>query len=156
MKHIGFTLIELLATLAILGVLAFLALPLAENTVRRAKETELRSSLRELRSAIDRYKEAVDQGLIEREAGSSGYPPNLQVLVDGVDDAHSLDRRKMYFLRRIPRDPLNSGWTIAAEDSWGKRSYASDPESPQEGDDVYDVYSRATGVGLNGIPYREW
>ena len=55
---------------------------------------------------IDAYKEAADSGHIKMELGDSGYPPNLQVLVDGVEDIQSEKKVMMYFLRRVPRDPL--------------------------------------------------
>lgn len=152
----GFTLIELVVTVAIVAVLASIALPLAELAVKRTKEQELRSALREIRTAIDQYKVAVDQGRVRRSRDKSGYPPTLRELVDGVEDARSPDKKKIYFLRRIPRDPMSPDTTVAAEATWGLRSYASPPEEPRDGDDVYDVYSRSDGIGLNGVAYRQW
>ncbi|HEX7639062.1 MAG TPA: type II secretion system protein [Burkholderiaceae bacterium] len=151
----GFTLIELLVTLAILALLATVTLPVAQVEVQRHREEELRRSLRELRQAIDAYKLAYDQGRIAHAVGASGYPPTLEVLVDGVEDVRDPDRHRIRFLRRIPEDPMQTG-TEAERTSWGKRSYASDADDPQEGDDIYDVYTRSTGVGLNGIAYRRW
>ena len=145
----GFTLIELLITVAIVAVLASVALPLAETTVQRGKEQDLRRSLREIREAIDAYKRAYDEGAIEKKLGASGYPPTLQVLVDGVRDKRVPDETRIYFLRRVPRDPVSGG-------EWGLRSYASSAADPREGADVYDVYSLGEGAGLNGVPYREW
>jgi general secretion pathway protein G len=145
----GFTLIELVITVAIVALLASVALPLAETTVRRNHEQELRRSLREIREAIDAYKRAGDEGLIERKADASGYPPTLAALAEGVPDKKSPGERKLYFLRRVPRDPVSG-------EEWGLRSYASPLETPQKGDDVFDVYSRAEGNGFNGVPYREW
>ena len=145
----GFTLIELLITVAIVAVLASVAAPLAETTVQRGKEQELRRSLREMRTAIDAYKAAVDEGAIERKSGASGYPPSLAVLVEGVRDARSPDEKKLYFLRRIPLDPVSG-------EEWGLRSYASPADDPEEGADVYDVYSRSADAGLNGVSYKEW
>ena len=124
----GFTLIELVITVAIVGLLATAAMPLLELTVKRGKEAELRVSLREIRGALDAYKHAADQGLIEREADSSGYPPSLATLVDGVEDATSPDHRRLYFLRRIPRDPfadrLHAG-TVLALPNWNGARWLS-------------------------------
>lgn len=151
----GFTLIELVITLAILGVLASVALPLTEVAVARLKETELRRNLRDIRMAIDAYKQAVDEGRLPRAPGESGYPKKLEVLAEGAKDLKSPKGEMMYFLRRIPRDPFAED-SIAAGDTWGKRSYASPPQEPQEGEDVYDVYSRSGRTGLNGLRYRDW
>jgi general secretion pathway protein G len=115
----------------------------------------LRSALRQLREAIDAYKQASEDGHIARLADQSGYPHSLRVLVDGVEDARDPKKRKIYFLRRIPRDPMFPE-QIAAEQTWGLRSYASPPDNPRAGEDVYDVYSLSGANGLNGVPYREW
>jgi general secretion pathway protein G len=157
MSHIprGFTFVELLVTLAILGALASIALPLAEVSARRAKEAELRTALRQLRLAIDAYKRASDEGRIARTADGSGYPPRLSALVEGVRDAKSDREARIYFLRRLPRDPMADA-DLPAERTWFVRSYESPPGEPREGKDVYDVFSRSERVGLNGIRYNQW
>ncbi len=155
-RESGFTFIELAVTLAIMGVLAAVAVPMIELVSQRHKERELRTALSQIREAIDAYRRATDQGRIPVKIGDSGYPKSLNDLVDGVADAKSPQRQKMYFLRRLPRDPMHPDPTVAAADTWGKRSYASPPDAPQEGEDVFDVYSLANGKGINGIPYREW
>ncbi len=152
----GFTLIELMVTLAILGVLASIALPLAQVSVQRSKEQELRIALRDIRGAIDAYRRASDEGRIRKTAESTGYPATLAVLVEGVEDQRSPKRAKIFFLRRLPADPTFTEREAPPEQTWGKRSYASDADEPREGDDVYDVYSHSEKVGLNGVPYRKW
>jgi general secretion pathway protein G len=152
----GFTLIELVVTLAIVAMLSTIALPMAELTVQRGKEQELNTALRQIRSAIDAYKQAYDEGHIIKKVDESGYPPTLDILVKGVDDAQSQTERKLYFLRHLPRNPFVHDSNLSAAETWGKRCYASSADDPQEGDDVYDVYSPVPGTGINGIPYKEW
>ena len=148
--------IELVITLAIMGVLASVALPLAEVAVQRSKEQQLRAALREIREAIDAYKQAVDEQRIARASDQSGYPPTLRVLVDGAVDTKDPRGGKLYFLRRIPRDPMADDPEQPAEQSWAKRSFASPPDDPREGTDVFDVFSRSTRIGLDNVPYRLW
>lgn len=157
-RNRGFTLIELMISVAIIGLLSAIALPMGELVVQRHKEQELRLALREIRSAIDAYKLATEEGRITPSMLQSGYPPSLKTLVDGVVDESSPDKkRKIYFLRRIPRDPmsLEPGITLN-EATWGKRSYESSYDAPSEGDDVFDVYSLSTATGMNGIAYKDW
>ncbi len=151
----GFSLIELVATLAILALLAAAAFPVADLTSKRIKEQELRYTLRQMRDAIDAYKRAVDDGRVSRKVGDTGYPPTLDVLAAGVEDQRSPVKAKIYFLRRVPTDPMADPGVTGVE-SWGKRSYASPPNEPKSGDDVYDVYSLSPLKGINGVPYREW
>ncbi len=146
----GFTLIELVITVAIVAVLASIALPLHELVALRAKEQDLRRGLRDIREAIDAYKQASDEGRIEKRVGQSGYPARLDALVEGVVDQRSPRKERIYFLRRLPPDPL------VEDGRWGLRSYASPPDAPAEGEDVFDVYSLAPGAGINGRPYKEW
>lgn len=154
-RHAGFSLIEVVITVAIIGLLASVAAPLADTVLRRQKEQELKSALMNLRNAIDNYKDAADSGRIARSADESGYPKSLAELVEGVADKRSPTGDKIYFLRRIPRDPFAEPG-LPADQTWGLRSYASPPDNPQPGKDVFDVYSLADEMGMNGIPYRQW
>ena len=150
----GFTLVELLASAAIIGLLAMVAVPMVQTGVKRQKEHELRLALRDIRQAIDAYKLASAAGKIVLRPEDSGYPPSLGTLVEGVDDATRPGFR-LRFLRRIPRDPFQPA-TLKPAETWGKRSYESSAELPEEGVDLYDVYSKSPLTGLNSIAYREW
>jgi general secretion pathway protein G len=171
----GFTLIELLVTLTLVGLLALVAMPLAEVTAVRSKEAELRLSLRSIRVAIDAYKAASDAGEIPRETGESGYPPSLAVLATGVERrlrsggapvsagsgpaagaSSPAPAKRLYFLRRLPRDPFADDDSVPDEKTWQLRSYRSAPDRPEAGDDVFDVSSRSRRVGMNGVPYNTW
>jgi general secretion pathway protein G len=152
----GFTFIELMMTLAIMGVLVLVAVPMAQLSVQRDKERDLRLALAQIRDALDAYKRAADQGRVMVRLGESGYPKSLEDLVEGVPDQRSPSRQKMYFLRALPRDPMNPDVDRKAADTWVTRSYASPPDDPQAGEDVFDVYSSSDAVGLNGVPYKRW
>jgi general secretion pathway protein G len=150
----GYSLIELLAVTVVLLVLASAVMPLAKVTVQRAREAELRRSLREIRTAIDRYKDAADLQQIaatDLKAGAEGYPPTLEVLVEGVRANGDASGRKLKFLRRVPMDPM----THSAE--WGMRSYQDDADSTSwGGQNVYDVYTKSGGLALDGSKYVDW
>lgn len=150
----GFTFIELLIVSTILIILASAVMPLAKVANQRQKEGELRRSLREMRTAIDKFKDAVDMGLIpatELRTGSEGYPPDLETLVEGVTVANDASGRKLKFLRRIPIDPFTNS------SDWGRRAYQDRPDSfAWGGQNVYDVYTKSTGIALDGTKYRDW
>ena len=150
----GYTFIELLIVTTVLLILASAVMPLAQVTAQRQREAEARRALREMRTAIDAFKDAVDLGLIpttELEPGSEGYPPSLEILVEGISAANDASGRKLRFLRRIPIDPL-TGST-----DWGLRSYQDSPTSTSwGGENVFDVYTTSSGTALDGTKYEDW
>lgn len=155
-KTVGFTLIELLVTLVILSLLATAAAPVMQLSVKRSKEQELKRALWQIRDAIDAYKQAVDDGLILQSIDRSGYPKNLETLAEGVVNIKDPKKRKIYFLRQIPRDPFAKQDGLPAAETWRLRSYSSSFDQLQAGDDVYDVHSFSSELGLDKRPYSEW
>ena len=151
----GLTLIELVIAMAILAILAATVLPLSEVTVTRTKELELKRALRDIRTALDAYKVDYDKAVAEKKinatVGESGYPAELELLLEGNDWGGLYSYRKKY-LRRLPRDPFDT-----YGDGWGMRSYADEADSSVwGGEDVYDVYSQSDGIALDGTYYRDW
>jgi general secretion pathway protein G len=153
--HRGFTLIELVITLALIGLLAALAAPVAETMVRRSKEQDLKAALMQVRDAIDAYKDAADAGRVAKAATDSGYPANLEVLVNGVIDKGSATGAKIYFMRRVPRDPF-ADKSLPPGQTWALRSSDSPPDAPSSGKDLYDIHSLSDDKALDGTYYREW
>lgn len=150
----GYTFVELMVVGTMLLILASAILPLAKVTIQRQREVELHRTLRELRLAIDRYKDAADQGLIgstDLKAGSEGYPPDLDTLVEGVRVANDASGRKLKFLRRVPIDPMTKS------NAWGMRSYQDDTDATSwGGQNIFDVFTKSTGTALDGTKYKDW
>jgi general secretion pathway protein G len=153
-RNDGYSFVELLVVTTIILILASAVQPLARVTIQRQKESELRRVLRDMRDAIDKFKDAADQGMIpptELKAGSEGYPPDLDILVDGVSVANDASGRKLKFLRRVPTDPMTG------EAKWGLRAYQDKPDSTSwGGQNVFDVRSLSTATGLDGTKYKDW
>ena len=144
----GFTLVELIVAATILSILTLMALPLARITIQRERERQLRHALWEMRDAIDRYKDAADRGAFQIKADSNGYPPDLDTLVKGVEGQAA---KKTRFLRSIPVDPMTNS------KDWGLRSMQDDPDSDSwGGQNVFDVYTKSEGTGLDGTKYKDW
>jgi general secretion pathway protein G len=143
----GFTLIELIVATAIMVILTSMALPLARISIKREKERELRRDLWMMRDAIDRYKDAAERGGFQTKVGTEGYPPDLETLVKGVDS----NGKKIKFLRRIPVDPMTG------KDEWGMRSMQDESDSDSwGGQNVFDVFTKSDGTGLDGTKYKDW
>lgn len=147
-RQSGVTLLEMIVVITILLILMGAAVPVLKVSVRRQREVELRRDLWEMRAAIDRYKDAADKNAFQQKLGSEGYPPDMDTLVNGVEIAGG---KKLRFLRRIPVDPMTGNT------DWGLRSMQDDPQSDSwGGQNVFDVYTKSTGVGLDGTKYKDW
>jgi len=147
----GMTLVELIVSFTILALLTTMAVPLARYKVRRDRERELRYALREMRTAIDKYKDLADQNQLgPQDLEGEGYPPSLDVLVEGVKAAGAVDK-KIKFLRRIPKDPFTNSR------EWGLRSSRDDPTSASwGGQNVFDVYTKSMEKAADGTAYSDW
>jgi general secretion pathway protein G len=144
----GVTLLELIIVITVILILMGAAVPVVRVSVRRARETELRRDLWEMRTAIDRYKDAADKNAFQQKLDSQGYPPDLDTLVNGVEIQGG---KKLRFLRRIPVDPMTGS------KDWGLRSMQDDPTSDSwGGQNVFDVYTKSSGTGLNNTKYKDW
>jgi general secretion pathway protein G len=150
----GFTLVELLVTLALLALLVTSASSVVHLNSKREKERELKRALWQIRDALDAYKDATDQGLIKKAADGSGYPPDLNILVAGVENTKDLKKKKLFFLRRIPRDPFAADASLSNAETWRIRGY--DGAIDDMAIDVYDVSSRSPALGINQQAYSEW
>jgi general secretion pathway protein G len=147
-RQSGVTLLEMIVVITILLIMMGAAVPVLKVSVRRQREVELRRDLWEMRAAIDRYKDAADKNAFQIKLGSEGYPPDMDTLVNGVEIAGG---KKLRFLRRIPVDPMTGNT------DWGLRSMQDDPQSDSwGGQNVFDVYTKSTGVGLDGTKYKDW
>jgi general secretion pathway protein G len=170
----GFTLSELLVAATILAILAALAMPLAKIAVKREKEIEFQRSLRLIREAIDEYKRLADEKKIDIEEDSDGYPPNLEILVKGVElkdegqgstQGQGPDRAQgskksqsstggskiIKFLRRIPKDPMTNSfdWQLrSSQDAFDSTSWG--------GQNVFDVYTKSNKTAIDGTKYKDW
>jgi general secretion pathway protein G len=143
----GVTLLEMIVATTILLILMGAAVPVARLNAKRQKETTLRRDLWEMRSAIDRYKELADKNAFQQKVDSQGYPPDLETLVKGVD----VQGKKIRFLRRIPVDPMTGNT------EWGMRSMQDDASSDSwGGQNVFDIYTKSEGTGLDGTKYKDW
>jgi general secretion pathway protein G len=152
-RESGMTLLELLVASSILILLATVAIPMERVTVIRHKEQMLRYDLREIRDAIDRYNDAASKGLFQVQAGTENYPPDLDTLYKGVTltAAQQQQNTRLRFLREIPVDPMTN------TKDWGLRSVQDDADSTSwGGQDVFDVYTKATGTALDGTRYSDW
>ena len=176
----GFTLTELLVAATILAILAGLAMPLAKIAIKREKEIELQRSLRLIREAIDEYKRLADEKKIDVEEDSDGYPPNLEILVKGVElkeggqgsaqgqgstqgqvsgrtqvskksQSSTGDHKIIKFLRRIPKDAMTNSF------DWQLRSSQDAFDSSSwGGENVFDVCTKSNKTAIDGTKYKDW
>ncbi len=150
----GVTIMELICVIAIMMILAAVAMPVTQTLIKKQREIELRKALRKIRTAIDDFHEVAEHfpGVrMQLDADNEDlYPPNLEVLVEGIDMGLAVEK-KIKFLRRIPLDPM----TKSAE--WGLRSSRDDPDSDfWSGENVFDIYSQSEATALDGSKYKDW
>lgn len=148
----GFTIAEMITVVAIIGVLASLALPVAKFTLQRQKEVELRDRLRTITRAIDRYHDLrVKQMINEIEVhGADGWPKELEALVEPIE---LKDGTSVKLLRE--RDLIDP---MTGKTEWMTRSTTDERDSNfTDGNNVFDVHSTSERTSLDGrTKYSEW
>ena len=127
-KSRGFTLIELMIVISMILILVSLAVPMYQQSIRRAKEAVLRDDLFTLRSSIDQFT-------LDKQRA----PQSLDDLVQAG------------YLREVPLDPMTNTrdtWVVVNED------YLQSIDQTQPG--ITDVHSGSELSALDGTPYASW
>jgi general secretion pathway protein G len=127
-RESGFTLVELMVVMLIIAILAAVAIPSFEQSIRNAREAALKEDLHVMRDAIDSYTMDKNQA-----------PQSLDDLV------------QTGYLKKIPEDPMTHStdtWQTSSDDT------LSDVDQTQPG--INDVHSGSDAQGTDGQPYSSW
>ncbi len=151
-KAPGFTLVELIIVIIIISVLATVAVPMVETSIKRGKEVRLRRHLRIIRVAIDEFQAFVEKNKINLDKDRYGFPESLEELVTGIEYRDKTNHpRVKKFLRRIPLDPMTNSL------EWGLRSYQDKPTATRwGGENIWDVFTKSEQKALDSSEYEDW